>query len=608
VASPTISEQSPADGATAAAQESHQRLSTGVKLAYAGPTFALAGMAVPIFVYMSKFYADVVLVPLGYLALAIALARAFDAIADPLVGWLSDRTRTRVGRRRPYLAIGAPLCALAFFALFSPPAAFSTGAATLWFGVCFLLYFVCHTVFVIPYNALGVELTLDYHERSSLFGWRESFALIGTISAAVAPFPLIAWLSSQRAAYSLLAACYAIAMVALGGLAFLRLRERPDFATRASNPFVPGVRRALRNRPFRILLASYVVGSVTAAIPATLLPFFISYVVRPEHDVLWTAVAITSHFAAGLLSIPLWVAASKRYGKRAAWLSGFTVVILALGSAFFVGEGDVVQGVALLAIAGVAFGGQLLLTPSIQADVIDYDELHTGRRREAQYGALWALLPKLVAIPGAAIPLAILGSIGYQPNAEQAPQVVFAIRVLFALVPAAFSSAAFAIAWRFPIDERIHGRIQAGIDAHARGEVARDPLTGARLLPPGSREVDEETGWLLDHFSPGELRRVLSGGVARLRRDTALAALGSLGACAACVILASFQARDPSQQPGAIAVVAIAAAGAALAVLLFHAIRMRVARRLRSESLRPADLRAHLATLEPFRETSTEGR
>ncbi len=576
-------------------------LSTGVKLAYAGPTFALAGMAIPIFVYMGKFYADVVVIPLGYLALAIALARAFDAITDPLMGWLSDRTRTRFGRRRPYLVLGAPLCGLAFFALFSPPPAFGSGATVVWFGACFLLYFVCHTIFVIPYNALGAELTLDYHERSSLFGWRESFALIGTISAAVAPFPLIAWLSSQRTAYSVLAAFYAIAMIALGVLAFLRLRERPDFAARASNPFIPGVRRALRNRPFRILLTSYVVGSVTAAIPATLLPFFIAYVVRPEHEVFWTAVAITSHFVAGLISIPLWVAASKRYGKRASWLTAFGVAILALGGAFLVGEGDIELGIALLSVAGVAFGGQLLLTPSIQADVIDYDEFQTGRRREAQYGALWALLPKLVAIPGAAIPLAILGGMGYQPNAEQTPEVVFAIRVLFALVPAAFSSAAFAVAWRFPIHEKLHRQIRAGIDAHGRGEVARDPLSGARLPPPGRRDVDEETGWLLDHFSPRELRGALSGGVGRLRRDTALAALAAFGVCAACVGVASLRVGDLSQEPGTIAVVAIAVAGLAFSVFLFHGIRMRVARGLPGESLRPADLRAHLAALEPIR-------
>lgn len=586
---------------------SGKRLTRGVKLAYAGPTFALAGMAILIFVYMNKFYADVVLVPLGYLALAIALARVFDAITDPLMGWLSDRTRSRLGRRRPYLALGAPLCGLVFFALFTPPAAFGDRATVVWFGACFLLYFVCHTIFVIPYNALGAELSLDYHERSSLFGWRETFALVGTISAAAAPYPLILWLSSQRTSYSLLAACYAIALVSLGALAFLRLRERPGFSTRASNPFVPGVRRALRNRPFRILLTSYVAGSVTAAIPATLLPFFISYVIRPERDLFWTTVAITAHFVAGLISIPLWVVTSKRYGKRAAWLTAFAVAILALGGAFFLGEGDVAGVIALLAVAGVAFGGQLLLTPSIQADVIDYDEFQTGRRREAQYGALWALLPKLVAIPGAAIPLAILGVIGYQPNVEQAPQVVFAIRALFAAVPAMFSSLAFVIAWRFPITEKIHLQIQAGIDAHERGEVALDPLRGALLSPPGAREVDEETGWLLDHFSPRELRRALTGGVIGLRRDTALATLAALTVCGACIALAVYRVGDLSSPPGTIAVVSIALSGLALSVFLFHWIRMRVAQRLDGAALRSADLCAHLAACDPFRETPTEG-
>lgn len=576
-------------------------LSAGVKLAYAGPTFALAGMAIPIFVYMSKFYADVVLVPLGYLALAIALARAFDAITDPLMGWLSDRTRTRFGRRRPYLALGAPLCGLAFFALFSPPASLSLGATILWFGVCFLLYFVFHTIFVIPYNALGAELSLDYHERSSLFGWRESFALIGTISAAAAPFPLIAWLASQRTAYSVLAMIYSVALIALGIVAFLRLRERPTFATRTSNPLVPGVRRALRNRPFRILLSSYVVGSVTAAIPGTLLPFFISYVVRPDRDVFWTTVAITSHFIAGLISIPLWVAASKRHGKRAAWLLAFAMAILGLGGAFFLGEGDVAPGIALLAFAGLAFGGQLLLTPSIQADVIDYDEFHTGKRREAQYGALWALLPKLVAIPGAAIPLAVLGAMGYQPNAEQSPEVVLVIRILFALVPAAFSTLALIIAWRFPITEAIHHQIREGIDAHARGEAARDPLTGAVLLPPGLRAVGEETGWLFDYFSARELRRALSGGVSRLRRDTLLSALASLGFCLASVAVVAFRVGDLSSPPGTLAVVAIAMAGLAFSVFLFHGIRALVARGLDRSSIVTSTVCAHLEALDAFK-------
>jgi glycoside/pentoside/hexuronide:cation symporter, GPH family len=571
-------------------------LSTAVKVLYAGPTFPLAAMAVPVFVYMGKFYADVVMVPLGHLALAIALARAFDALTDPLMGWISDRTRTRWGRRRPYIALGAPLLGLAFLALFSPPATLSTELATLWFAVCFLAYFFCHTVFSIPYNALGPELSLDYHERSSLFGWRESFALIGTIIAAVAPGVFVIWLGSERAAFSAIGAFCAASLIVLGTSAAARLRERPAFSQRTSNPLVPGVRRALRNRPFRILLASYVVGSVTAAIPGTLLPFFIEYVIQPERLVLWTTLGIASHFVAALASIPFWIALSRRVGKRAAWLAAYAMAIVSLAAAFFLGKGDIAPGLVVFGWAGVAFGGQLLLTPSIQADVIDYDELLTGKRREAQYGALWTLFPKLVAIPGAAIPLAVLAGLGYEPKVEQSEEVIFALRALLGLVPAAFASLALLIAWRFPITEPVHRAIQGGIDRHARGEAAADPLTGRVVLPPGGGPVDENTGWLLDHFSPRELARAARHGPRRLRFDALRAAAGSLLACALAVAVALRSIGEPGSEPGALAVVAIAFAGVMLAGTAFHGIRTRVAWTADVSRVTESLVGAHLAS------------
>jgi len=287
---------------------------------------------------------------------------------------------------------------------------------------------------------------------------------------------------------------------------------------------------------------------------------------------------------------------SRNTGKRPAWLSAYAMSILSLGGAFFLGEGDILIGIAVFAWAGVAFGGQILLTPSIQADVIDYDELHTGKRREAQYGALWALFPKLVAIPGAAIPLAVIGSMGYQPNVEQSPEVVLAIRSLLGLVPAAFATGAFLVAWRFPINERIHRAIQEGIDQHARGEPAEDPLTGAKLLPPGLRAVDEETSWLLDHFSPRELSRAAKSGLGRLGTDTARAAALSLLACVGATGLALEQTGNMAGEPGPLAVVSIAAAGLALSGFVFHSIRWIVSRRLDADALPGELLRSHLET------------
>ena len=275
-------QQMAAAATTPPPQIKSERLSWKTKLLYGAPNFAGAALVIPILVNMPKFYADVVLVPLGYLAIAIALARSLDALSDPIVGWISDRTRTRLGRRRPYLIIGAPLCGLAFWKMLSPPVGMTGNQAALWFAVTFTLYFIFHTIYVLPHYALGPELTLDYNERSSLFGVREAFTILGTIVAAAAPgvmMKLLGW--DERHVFRVLGVSFAIILTTLYWLLAWQVRERAEFSVRESNPFVPGVRRALRNRPFLILLASYVASSITGAIPATLLPFFNAYVLQP---------------------------------------------------------------------------------------------------------------------------------------------------------------------------------------------------------------------------------------------------------------------------------------------------------------------------------------
>lgn len=571
------------------------RLSWRIKLLYGAPGFAGAAMVIPIFVNMPKFYADVVLVPLGYLAIAIAVARSLDAISDPLMGWISDRTRTRWGRRRPYLVIGAPLCGLAFWALMNPPRGLSGYHAALWFGATFILYFAFHTVYVLPHYALGPELTLDYHERSALFGVREAFTILGTMVAAAAPgFLMQRFGMSERRVFSIVGVAFALLLTALYWMLAAGVRERPEFVARASNPLVPGVRRALRNRPFRILLLSYVVGSVTGAIPATLLPFFNAYVIRPHDPALWLSILLLGYFGSGFLCLPLWLRAARRFGKLPVWLASFLMGTTGGAAMFFLGEGDPSTLLIVICWAGASFGAGLFLPPSMQADVIDYDELHTGRRREAQYGAFWSILPKFVAIPSAAIPIAVLASIGYVPNAVQSPAVIMAIRVIFALAPAFFGVLSFVIAWRFPIDEAVHRQILEGIARHERGEDAIDPLSGRLLRPPHARSVDQETGWFLDHFSPGELRRFVEQDPRKPLRDVWLAAGASLAVCAAAALLALARIRNLTTEPGAIVSLSVVAAGFAFSLFLFHMLRLGPARRLAASAIAPEVVRAHL--------------
>ena len=582
------------------AESNPEKLSLGTKLLYGAPSVAGAAMAIPVAIHVNPFYSDTVLVPLAWVALAAALARVLDAIIDPFVGWLSDHTHTRWGRRRPWIFVAAPIAALVFIALFTPPTWLSTQGAAVWFGATLMMFFMLNMLYGLPHSALGPELTLDYHERSSLFSWREGFALVGTLVAAVVPGILIKLMGDERRAFAEMAIAYGLLMVTLYWLLVWRVRERPEFVRRKSNPLVPGVRRSLRNRPFAVLFACYVVASIPGAIPGLMMPYFSRYVLNPPplpagDAQSWLSVFLAAYFLSGLLCLPLWLALAKRIGKLKTWLASFIMGVTGGLALFLLGPGDNIACLVVIAWAGSSFGAGLFLPPAIQADVIDYDELHSGKRREAQYLSLWGLVPKFIVIPSASLPLALLAWLGYQPNISQSPDVVLAIRIIFALTPAAFSIGAFFIARRFPIDETVHRAILSGIAAHRRGEAAIDPLTKQRLMPPGDRTVDEDTGWFLDYFSVGELKRVIRRGANGALGDVIRVAAFAIALTIGLALWVVHEVASTGGTPGPLAVIAIVAAGFALTVFVFHLSRISPALRLRRDNVSDATIRAHLA-------------
>jgi GPH family glycoside/pentoside/hexuronide:cation symporter len=248
--------------------------------------------------------------------------------------------------------------------------------------------------------------------------------------------------------------------------------------------------------------------------------------------------------------------------------------------------------IVLFGIGALGSAAGAFLGPSIQADVIDYDELYTGKRREAQYAALWLTVVKFVVIPSSSIPLAVLGVVGFQPNVEQTELVRWTILILFSLVPAVITLAAMVLALRFPINEQNHRRILLGIERHKQGEPATDPLTGRRVDPPDNRGLDEETGWYLDHFSAGELRRFIVQGPGRLLRDAATA-LGISGVvCLLSIAYVAVSLGDLSTPPDLYAVLGILIAGVSLTAVCFHGVRLRATRN--ADTIRIEDVRIHL--------------
>ena len=553
-------------------------------------------MAIPIVIHLTIFYSDEVLVPLGFIALVKAIARAFDALTDPVMGWVTDHTRSRWGRRRPWMMIGAPLAALSFIALFAPPEDLTPGSAAVWFAIAYVSYYLFHTVYEIPHGGLGPELTLDYNERNVLFGWRAPFLVGGTMVAATLPPLLIGALAGVRAGYIAFAVIFGILLTALYANLVWRVKEREDFANRDPNPLVPGVRRVMRNRAFRVLLAVYVTGSITGAIPGLMMPYFTKYVLQPENPDQWLGIFLFVYFGSGFVSLPFWMWLARKLGKKQTWLISFVPGMTGSLMIFFLlGPGDLILTALILAWAGSAFSAGMFLGPSMQADVIDYDELYTGRRREAQYNGLWSVMTKFTVIPSMAVPLAILASYGYVPNVPQTETVQTLIRGIFGLAPFATSVVAFVIARRFPISQQIHEQIWEGIRAHQRGEPALDPLSRRTLPAPLDRGVDEQTSWFLDHFSTRELRRVLRSGPAAAISSSTLSAALALTICVAGVAVTLAEVSDFTVEPGILAVFSVVVAGFGFTAFCYHLIRVRAAWKLRGAPVPVDQIEGHIA-------------
>ncbi|MDP6375143.1 MAG: MFS transporter [Pseudomonadales bacterium] len=570
-----------------------ERLPLGTKISYGLPNIAGAGMGIAVGIHVNIYYADAVLLPLGFIAAAVAAARSIDAITDPLMGWISDRTRTRWGRRRPWMFVSAPLAAIALVALFSPPEGMETQAAAVWFAVSFVSFFLFVTMYQIPHYGLGPEITSNYKERSSLFAWLEGASLLGIICASYVPLQLAKdSMLGPRDGFQVFAVGFALLLVAFYWSLCVRVRERPAYSQGKSNPLIPGIRRTMRNRPFRLLLISYLIGATTAGISGLLWPFFATYVLKIGPGA--QGILLASIFVWGFVSLPLWVRSTRRWGKKWNYIGARVAGAVSAIGMFFMREGDLVPAAILLALAGIAYGGYSMLGPSIQADVIDYDELHTGKRREAQYGSLWAIMIKFVQIPGAAIPLGIIASFGYVSNADQTETVQLVIMLLYSLAPASAALLSVGVFILFPINERTHLAVLEGIGKHKRGESAIDPLTGELLAPPDKKEIDEDTGWFLDHFSKVELSRVLRQGRKALLLSTVLSSAASLAIMVMATWFALEGLGDMSVRPGVVVVLQILLSGLALTGFVYHAVRVSAARRMSARHVSNEDIRVHL--------------
>lgn len=414
------------------------RASSARLAAYGFLGMPLAMAALPIYVHVPRFYAETLGLPLASVGALLLVARAFDAIQDPLLGWWSDLRRARYGGRWLFVAIGVPLLALGMVGLFDPPG-WEGPRLGMWLVANLVVVYTAYSLVTVSYQAHGAEISANRDERTRVAAWREGFGLAGVFVAAVLPEALRGRLG-DREGFALFA-CLFMPLAVVAGLVAI-LRSPGGRAPSAPSPAHSPLRSLLlpfRNRGFRRLALTFVLNGIAASIPATLVLFFIEDVVR-RPDL--TALFLVAYFAAGALGMPLWVWLARRLGKARAWLCGMGASIAAFVWAFLLGPGDAMPFLAICLLSGLGLGADLALPPSLLADVIDADEARGAGRHEGAYFGLWNMITKmnLALAAGAALPL--LAAQGYRPGAVNTSGALLALAGIYALAPCVLKLAA----------------------------------------------------------------------------------------------------------------------------------------------------------------------
>lgn len=435
------------------------KLTQKTKIFYGIADLGISLLTASIQFFLLFYYTDIAGIDPALAGSAMLVGKlTWDAINDPLFGYFSDRTRSRWGRRKPYMLLGAIPFGLSVWLLFSlPPGLVGVQAFLAVLGT-FLLADTFQTVVSVPYYALSAELTYDYDERTSLISIRMIFTVLGYIlgaalTTAVASFFLnLGW--TKQAAYSGMGAVF-------GGVAIITLlittfgiKETPNSDLKpASMRVLAQLKFVFCNRPFVQYMIMSTIISISFTLLTSLLPFFLTYQLKMADEISLVMFVMLATIAIFLLP---WRYASRKLSKGPAYALGLGIASLAILVAFFLPAQPtpIIYGVAF--VAGLGFSAQYVFPWSMLPDVVEVDQALTGERHEGIYFGVNAFLGKLTGALGIAASGWALKLYGYVPNAIQTDQALFGIRFFFAIVPViAFFVALPLLIW-FPINRKTH--------------------------------------------------------------------------------------------------------------------------------------------------------
>ena len=428
--------------------------------AYGSLALPIALAEIPILVYLPAFYAKEIGLSVGLVGIVFLLARCWDALSDLLIGWFSDQSRSRFGRRKPWVMVGAPFLMLAAWFLCQPP----DSAGLIYLTVWVILFYTAHTAIKIPYWSWGAELASSYEQRSRIVAYRESGTMAGNLIFATAPVLFLAGDASIRDVLWLIALSIIILMpltiISLGLVVVDKLPEN-----KIELHFFEGLQALGKNGPMiRMLVMALFLWFALGVINA--IAVFLIDVGLGLPDKLFLLVLV--QYATALMTVPIAVRLANRFGKHIILMCGLSVTLIAFLAGSVVPLGNFKVVLFLWVIIGAGFSTLLILPLSILADIVDYDTVATGEQRSGSYVAAYNLMTKIGLAVGVGMSFGLLDMLNYNPSSETySTEDIVNVRIVGFVIPSLLLIPAIFILGRFPITKQLQQQLREKIESGA---------------------------------------------------------------------------------------------------------------------------------------------
>jgi len=438
------------------------KLRTRTKLFYGIGDLGNALVNSAIQFFLMKFYTDAALILPALAGNALLIGKIWDAVNDPLFGWITDKTKSRFGKRRVFMIFGAIPLGISIALLWFVPKA-DLISTFIWIAATFILFDTLWTLTNVPYYSLTSELTDDYDERSSLTTYRMVMAVPAyLIGVALTPV-IVGLFALQRTGYAFIGILYGIIAAVVLLVSAAGLRERKDLVTaKPETSPLKSLLIAIKNKPFVKLCGIYFIINISFAFIKILMAYYIEYQLLMKAE---TSLVMGLMLVCVTLSLPFWQWVSRKIDKGPAYGLGMLVGGAAVVLTFFLPHHSTMLIYLIAVLAGFGFSAQWIFPWAMVADVADYDRLETGQQRSGVYYGVWGLATKISEALALAAVGWILTGFGYVPNVEQTPHALLGIRLFFGLIPAACIFISLPLLFKYPITRKSHAEVRAKLEA-----------------------------------------------------------------------------------------------------------------------------------------------